>query len=110
MTLVILGCALPGYGAWWPFFVTIFYLLAPMPYILSRRYDSESMGSNACKELSLFLTSGLVISAYALPCVLAHSHAVSNCFSLSCSGKACYFDQNLSVPFANTYTVAIAIF
>lgn len=81
MTLVILGCALPGYGNWWPFLVVLFYLLSPIPYALSQRYQSGDFGgSNACRELSLFIISGLVVSAYALPCVLAHTEVVSNRF------------------------------
>ncbi|KAI1290447.1 Leptin receptor gene-related protein [Halotydeus destructor] len=73
MTLVILGCALPGYGNWWPFFVTLFYLLSPLPTVLARRYNEDMGSSNACKEIALFLTAGIVISAYALPLILARS-------------------------------------
>lgn len=73
MTLVILGCALPGYGNWLPFIVLIFYLLAPIPTILARRYQDDVGSSNACKELALFLTAGIVISAYGFPVVLAHA-------------------------------------
>lgn len=58
--------------SWWPFFVVIFYLLAPIPILLSRRYSSSSgMGpSNACQELAIFITMGIVISAFGLPIVL----------------------------------------
>jgi len=74
MTLVVLGCALPTFGpAWWPFFVVIFYVLAPLPTIIARRYQDDVGSSNACKELALFLTAGIVISAYGLPIVLARS-------------------------------------
>lgn len=99
MTLVILGCALPTYDGyahlsashrslrpdplfftrdsnWWPFFVTLFYLLAPLPTILARRYQDDVGASNACKEVALFLTAGIVISAYGLPLVLAHAGEV----------------------------------
>lgn len=73
MTLVILGCALPGYGNWWPFFVTLFYVLSPIPTVLARRYQDDVGSSNACKELALFITTGIVISAFGLPLVLARS-------------------------------------
>lgn len=74
MTLVVLGCALPNFGpSWWPFFVVIFYVLAPLPTIIARRYQDDVGSSNACKELALFLTAGIVISAYGLPIVLARS-------------------------------------
>ncbi|CAG2178207.1 unnamed protein product [Oppiella nova] len=90
MTLVVLGCALPSFGSdipvpmhslcvcplcsrWWPFFVVIFYVLAPLPSIIARRYQDDVGSSNACKELALFLTAGIVISAYGLPIILARS-------------------------------------
>jgi len=69
MTLLVIGCA--THDNWWPFFVTIFYVLAPVPMLLSRRYSSSGMGpSNACQELAIFITMGIVISAFGLPIVL----------------------------------------
>jgi len=55
--------------------VTVFYLIAPFPWLLSKRYNGGSgMGpSNPCQELAVFLTTGIVISAFALPIVLARS-------------------------------------
>ena len=53
--------------------MTVFYLLAPLPTVLARRYQDDVGASNACKELALFLTAGIVVSAYGLPLVLAHS-------------------------------------
>lgn len=47
---------------------------------MSRRYIQNSysgVGSNACQEVSIFLTMGFVISAFALPLVLARSSIVS---------------------------------
>jgi len=72
MTLVVLGCALYG-PSWWPFFVTIFYVLAPLPTMIARRYQDDVGSSNACKELALFLTAGIVISAYGLPIILSRA-------------------------------------
>jgi len=58
MTLLVIGCA--THDNWWPFFVTIFYVLAPVPMLLSRRYSSSGMGpSNACQELAIFITMGI---------------------------------------------------
>jgi len=69
MTLLVIGCATNH--NWWPFFVVIFYLLAPVPILVSRRYSSSGMGpSNACQELAIFITMGIVISAFGLPIVL----------------------------------------
>lgn len=41
--------------------------------MLARRYQEDIGSSNACKELALFLTAGIVISAFGLPIVLARS-------------------------------------
>jgi len=72
MTLLVVGCAL--YDNWWPFFVVIFYLLSPIPMLLSRRYSASGMGpSNPCQELAVFLTMGIVVSAFGLPIILARS-------------------------------------
>jgi len=76
MTLLILGCALPSFANWWPFFVSIFYLIAPIPTVIARRYQDDIGSSNACKELALFLTAGIVISAFGLPVVLMHSGVI----------------------------------
>ncbi|XP_011345550.1 leptin receptor overlapping transcript-like 1 isoform X1 [Ooceraea biroi] len=76
MTFVILGCALPVYKVWWPFFVVLFYILAPIPTIIARRYtDDSGSTSNPCLELAIFITMGFVVSSFALPIVLARSPA-----------------------------------
>ncbi|KAK0090410.1 hypothetical protein PV325_000692 [Microctonus aethiopoides] len=74
MTFVILGCALPAYQTWWPLFVVLFYILAPLPTLIARRStdDSES-NNNSCSELAIFITMGIVVSSFALPIVLARS-------------------------------------
>lgn len=38
--------------------------------------DTDAM-SNACKELAIFLTTGIVVSAFGLPIVFARAHLVS---------------------------------
>uniref|UniRef100_A0A2L2YCG9 Leptin receptor-related protein n=2 Tax=Parasteatoda tepidariorum TaxID=114398 RepID=A0A2L2YCG9_PARTP len=73
MTLLVLGCALPQYNNWYPFFVIIFYLLSPIPTLISRRYRDDMGTSNACHELALFITTGIIISAFGLPIVLAEA-------------------------------------
>jgi len=86
MTLLVVGCAL--YNNWWPFFVIIFYILAPVPMLLARRYSSSSgMGpSNACQELAVFLTMGIIISAFGLPIVLARAPYKEPTISLEAMG------------------------
>jgi len=73
MTLVILACALPDFGNYWPLIVTLFYLLAPIPTLIAKKYQDDLGSSNTCKEVALFITAGIVISAFALPIVLARS-------------------------------------
>ncbi|XP_052775016.1 leptin receptor gene-related protein-like [Mya arenaria] len=77
ITLLVLGCALEQFNNWWPMFVLIFYLLVPIPTVISRRlsggYDTAS---NACVELCIFLTTGIVVSCLALPIVLAHKGTI----------------------------------
>lgn len=64
---------------YWPLFLLFFYILSPIPYCISRRVvDDTDSASNACKELAIFLTTGIVISAFGLPIVFARAEVVSN--------------------------------
>lgn len=74
---LMLGCALPIYNQYWPLFVLFFYILSPIPYCIARRLvdDTDAM-SNACKELAIFLTTGIVVSAFGLPIVFARAHLI----------------------------------
>lgn len=62
---------------YWPLFVLFFYILSPIPYCIARRLvdDTDAM-SNACKELAIFLTTGIVVSAFGLPVVFARAHLI----------------------------------
>ena len=64
---------------YWPLFVLFFYILSPIPYCIARRLvdDTDAM-SNACKELAIFLTTGIVVSAFGLPIVFARAKLVSD--------------------------------
>jgi len=76
ITLLVLGCALPQYNNWWPMFVVIFYILAPIPTFIGRRYAENVEASSALIESMIFITCGIVISAYGLPIVLAHAGSI----------------------------------
>ncbi|NXO76112.1 OBRG protein, partial [Sitta europaea] len=72
LTLLMLGCALDSYGVYWPLLVLLLHLLCPAPHLLARRLAPDSGGaSSACRELAHFCTSGIVVSAFGLPLVLA---------------------------------------
>ncbi|PIK49154.1 putative leptin receptor gene-related protein isoform X3 [Apostichopus japonicus] len=73
LMLVVLACALPTFQVWWPMFVLVFYVLSPIPLLIAARIgdtDALSGSSNAIKETCLFITTGIVVSAYGLPFIL----------------------------------------
>ncbi|KAK6310362.1 leptin receptor gene-related protein [Coregonus clupeaformis] len=72
LTFLLLSCALDQYGVYWPLFVLFFYVLSPIPTFISRRLSDDSdVASNACRELAYFFTTGIVVSAFGLPIILA---------------------------------------
>jgi len=75
MTMLILACALPSYGTWYPFINVVFYLLL-VPLVLIARNAREGMStSNSKEEVALFLSAVIIISAFALPVILFRSPA-----------------------------------
>ncbi|VDL76724.1 unnamed protein product [Nippostrongylus brasiliensis] len=54
-------------------FVVIFYILAPIPLLISRYYDDGMRETDVCFEFALFVTTVIIVSAFALPGVLAHT-------------------------------------
>ena len=60
-------------------FVVTFYVLSPIPLLVGNRLsntDSLGAASSALRELCIFLTTGIVVSAYGLPLVFAHTEVV----------------------------------
>lgn len=76
MTFLILACAVPQPKIFYPFFVLLFYVLSVLPMLIAKRVNPGSE-TNPKTEFALFLTAGMVLSAFALPIVLAHSGVVS---------------------------------
>lgn len=76
MTFLILACAVPTPKIFYPFFVLLFYVLSVLPVFISKR-TTPGTETNPKTEFALFLTAGMVLSAFALPIVLAHSAVVS---------------------------------
>lgn len=81
MTLLILACTLGAQQNWWPAIVTVFYIVVPFPILISKQWSNDVSGfgsqSNPPKEWAYFLTTGIIISALALPIVMAGVSVVS---------------------------------
>ncbi|XP_021260145.1 leptin receptor gene-related protein [Numida meleagris] len=77
LTFLMLGCALEYYGVYWPMFVLIFYFICPIPHFIARRVSDDSDAtSSACRELAYFFTTGIVVSAFGFPIILARVEAI----------------------------------
>ncbi|XP_017836454.1 leptin receptor gene-related protein [Drosophila busckii] len=76
MTFLILACAVPTPKIFYPFFVLIFYVLSVLPVFIAKR-TTPGNETNPKTEFALFLTAGMVLSAFALPIVLAHSAVIT---------------------------------
>jgi hypothetical protein len=55
--------------SWWPFISLLFYVLVPIPTMISKQqsFDSNSRGL----EAAIFITVGLIFSSFALAIVLS---------------------------------------
>uniref|UniRef100_H2YYL8 Leptin receptor gene-related protein n=1 Tax=Ciona savignyi TaxID=51511 RepID=H2YYL8_CIOSA len=77
LTFLMLSCVLPQFGVYWTLFVLMFYFMTPIPIFIARRYSNDGdSASTACKEIAFFFTTGIVISAFGLPAILAHVGAI----------------------------------
>nr|CAG4646718.1 EOG090X0J87 [Macrothrix elegans] len=73
------------FSNWWPFFMIAFYLLTPLPTLISRRCV-DSSGTSPCKEVALFMTAALVVSAFGLPIILARAPEAAHVITWSSAG------------------------
>jgi len=76
--LIILSCAL--WHNWLPLLVALLFVLAPLPNAIFAHCGSDDFtdydGANAAVDIGRFLTAGIVITAFALPLVLAHAEVI----------------------------------
>ncbi|XP_064003511.1 leptin receptor gene-related protein isoform X2 [Pogoniulus pusillus] len=105
LTFLMLGCALEYYGVYWPLFVLIFYFICPIPHFIAKRVSDDSdAASSACRELAYFFTTGIVVSAFGLPIILARVEALlkeSTSFTtyFSHRKKKCFNDDKVIILF-----------
>ncbi|EDW92619.2 leptin receptor gene-related protein [Drosophila yakuba] len=76
LTFLILACAVPSPKIFYPFFVLLFYVLSVLPVFIAKR-TTPGNETNPKSEFALFLTAGMVLSAFALPIVLAHAAVIT---------------------------------
>ncbi|KAH8248079.1 hypothetical protein KR038_011622, partial [Drosophila bunnanda] len=76
LTFLILACAVPTPKIFYPFFVLLFYALSVLPVFIAKRTVPNGE-TNPKTEFALFLTAGMVLSAFALPIVLAHASVIT---------------------------------
>uniref|UniRef100_A0A7M4EWB4 Leptin receptor gene-related protein n=1 Tax=Crocodylus porosus TaxID=8502 RepID=A0A7M4EWB4_CROPO len=70
----ILNCIMQVY---WPLFVLIFYIVCPIPHFIAKRIsDDTDAASSACRELAYFFTTGIVVSAFGFPIILARVNVI----------------------------------
>ena len=50
-------------------------MLSPLPTIFARRHSDDLSSTSALKEFCYFVTTGIVLSAFMLPIVLARADA-----------------------------------
>ncbi|MBN3274240.1 OBRG protein, partial [Polyodon spathula] len=78
LTFLMLACGLEQFGVYWPLFVLIFYVVSPIPHFIAKRIgDDSDAASSACRELAYFFTTGIVVSAFGMPIILARINVIA---------------------------------
>ena len=76
--------------------MVIFYLLSPIPTLIAKRHSDGINESSALKEACAFFTTGIVLSAFGLPLVLARAPVAAPTVSftlkkdLHCLNTSCF--------------------
>lgn len=80
ITFEVLACTLPKNDSnFLPLLVYIFYILLPLPMIISRRIIDETVigldrkTSVSARDYAIFFTAGIMVSTFTLPILLARS-------------------------------------
>ncbi|XP_068949502.1 leptin receptor gene-related protein isoform X3 [Petaurus breviceps papuanus] len=99
LTFLMLGCALEDYGVYWPLFVLIFHVIAPIPHFIAKRAtDDSDASSSSCQELAYFFTTGIVVSAFGLPIILARVSVIKwGACGLVLAGNAVIFINSCKI-------------
>jgi len=75
ITFLVLACVVPKPVYCYPLINLVFYFLSPFPFLFARRINDDFDSPNGALEVAGFLTCLIIVSAFALPVVLAHSSA-----------------------------------
>lgn len=80
LTFQVLSCKVPaGQTNCWPLLVYLFYILLPIPMMITTRIIKETMVGTVekdaarAKHYAVFFTAGILVSSFALPLVLTRS-------------------------------------
>uniref|UniRef100_A0A1B0BP31 Uncharacterized protein n=1 Tax=Glossina palpalis gambiensis TaxID=67801 RepID=A0A1B0BP31_9MUSC len=93
-----IACAVPQPKIFYPFFVLIFYVLSVIPMMLAKRLSPGSE-TNPKTEFALFLTSGMVLSSFALPIILyIQSYSLESCEPLAQFSSTLSYPEHLGIP------------
>uniref|UniRef100_A0A0K0DZH7 Leptin receptor gene-related protein n=1 Tax=Strongyloides stercoralis TaxID=6248 RepID=A0A0K0DZH7_STRER len=76
LTLLVLACTITQLTSWLPMFVIIFYILSPIPIHTAKAFGGDFDTGNPIVDFAIFITTGIIISAFGLPAVLAHVGAI----------------------------------
>lgn len=82
VTFEVLSCTVPKESRnFWPLLIWLFYLLLPIPMVISKRYTKDLFGmgimsdngQGKARDYMLFFTAGIMVSSMFLPIILARS-------------------------------------
>jgi len=73
ITFLVLACVIPQPINCLPLVNLVFYFLSPFPFLFARRVNDDFDSPNGAIEVAGFITCFIIISAFALPIVLAHA-------------------------------------